>query len=90
MIKSKSQSWEPGKTVKIGNIELIVETKIPTPGDGKPDKYELRSLDGLTNYLFQPFNGLKVIEPPSVAELLETDELNRNEIIQTNLRRHGR
>jgi hypothetical protein len=86
MIKSKSQTWEKGRTVKIGSLELVITEKIPTPGDGRPDAYRLRSLDATREYRFQPYNGLVRLDPNEDVEPV-TDAINANEILSHTLRR---
>lgn len=54
------QTWEPGHTVKVGFMTLKVLEKIPTPGDGMPDKYLLESAKG-KRYEFTPHYGLEAI-----------------------------
>jgi hypothetical protein len=56
-----SKNWEPGDQVAIGYMQLIVGRRIPTPGDGKPDKWLVHSLDGTRDYHFQPYSGLKMV-----------------------------
>ncbi len=53
--------WTPDSEVKVGYMTLRVVKRIPTPGDGKPDKWALTSLDGTRDYIFAPYSGLKKI-----------------------------
>jgi hypothetical protein len=57
MIRNSRQSWEPGRTVKVGFLSLIVVAKVATPGNWLPDQYALRSAAGAF-YRFIPHNGL--------------------------------
>lgn len=60
MIKNSKQVWEVGQKVNVGFVKgLEVIRKIPTPGDGAPDAYELKSSDGKKVYRFTPHNGLE-------------------------------
>lgn len=57
MVTTSKQAWEVGNTVKIGFLSLRITAKIPTPGDWKPDAYQLVSSNG-TRYQFVPHHGL--------------------------------
>lgn len=57
MIRNSEQNWEVGSEVKVGFLTLKVTAKRPTPGDWKPDAYELVSAKGV-RYEFVPHNGL--------------------------------
>jgi hypothetical protein len=54
------QDWTPGATVKVGFLSLQVVRLIPTPGDGMPDIYELKSTRGAL-YHFTPHYGIERI-----------------------------
>lgn len=56
-IRNSDQDWSIGKTVKVGFLSLKVTKLIPTPGDYKPDAYELVAASG-ARYEFVPHNGL--------------------------------
>lgn len=57
MIKNSKQNWEPGQTVKVGFLSLVVVEKVATPGNWLPDQYALKSAAGAF-YRFIPHNGL--------------------------------
>lgn len=57
-IKNTSQNWQIGQMVKVGFMSLQVVSFIPTPGDHKPDMYELVSAKGV-RYTFTPHYGLQ-------------------------------
>mgnify|MGYP000170268429 CR=1 FL=1 len=59
--KSK-QIWEPGQSVKVGFLSLVVVEMVPTPGDGLPDAYILSSMDRRRTYRFVPHNGLERLD----------------------------
>lgn len=59
--KSSKQVWAVGSVVKVGFLSLRITAAIPTPGDHKPDAYELESLDGTKHYTFVPHHGLERI-----------------------------
>ncbi len=52
--------WTPDSEVKVGYMTLRVVKRIPTPGDGNPDKWALTSLDGTRDYVFAPYSGLRL------------------------------
>ena len=54
------QNWIPGAFVKIGFLRFTVVRRIPTPGDGLPDKWLLLGQNG-AEYEFTPYNGLQRI-----------------------------
>lgn len=58
MITESSQKWEVGQQVKVGFMRLTVTAKVPTPGDYRPDQYELVSNTGIA-YIFTPHYGLE-------------------------------
>lgn len=53
--------WAPDSIVKVGYMTLRVVKRIPTPGDGKPDQWELESVDGYKTYRFAPYSGLRLL-----------------------------
>lgn len=53
--------WTPDAIVKVGYMTLRVVKRIPTPGDGKPDQWELESVNGDRTYRFAPYSGLKLV-----------------------------
>lgn len=55
--KSK-QNWTVGSTVRVGFMVLTVVAAVPTPGDYRPDQYELVSAKGV-RYTFTPHYGLE-------------------------------
>lgn len=59
------QDWSVGKTVRVGFLDLVVLSKVATPGDHKPDAYVLTGRGGQT-YSFVPHLGLN--KHPSVEE----------------------
>lgn len=61
MIRNTRQVWEVGEAVKVGFLKLIVTAKVPTPGDHRPDAYELCSQDGTKFYRFVPHHGIERI-----------------------------
>jgi len=58
MITRSQQKWEVGQTVKVGFLTLRVTGFVPTPGDYRPDQYELESAKGV-RYVFTPHYGLE-------------------------------
>ena len=58
MIRRTRQDWREGATVKAGFMTLRVVRCIPTPNDGRPDKYELKDQRG-RRYEFTPYYGLQ-------------------------------
>ncbi len=60
MITNSKQVWEVGRTVKVGFMVLEVIEKVPTPKDGMPDVYVLKSSKGKI-YQFTPHYGLEAI-----------------------------
>ena len=58
MINNSKQTWSIGSSVKVGFLNLVVTGIIPTPGDYKPDVYELVSAKGI-KYQFIPHYGLE-------------------------------
>lgn len=64
------QTWNIGDIVKVGFVaNLIVEEKVNTIGDGKPDLYVLRSLSNDRFYSFVPHNGLTRCDSRDEARL---------------------
>jgi hypothetical protein len=60
MIKNSKQTWEAGEVVKVGFLTLRVLTKVPTPGNYKPDAYVLASANGEPRfYCFVPHFGVQ-------------------------------
>ena len=56
-ISNSKQNWSVGATVKVGFLALRV-LAIHAIKDGRPDIYDLESLDGSKKYEFIPHNGL--------------------------------
>lgn len=61
MITRTRQDWTIGAVVKVGFLSLRVVGARATPGDYRPDVYELESLDGSKRYEFTPHHGLERI-----------------------------
>lgn len=59
-ISNSKQSWAVGQAVKVGFMALTVVAMIPTPGDYRPDQYELVSAKGV-RYVFTPHFGLEKV-----------------------------
>lgn len=59
MITNTLQTWEPGHLVRIGFLNLIVVTAVPTPGDHAPDAYVLTNARRDTFYRFVPHHGIR-------------------------------
>lgn len=57
MITKSKQDWSVGSVVKVGFMTLTVVSITATPGDYKPDSYQLVSSKGI-KYEFVPHNGL--------------------------------
>jgi len=57
-ITGSKQDWSVGKTVKVGFMSLEIIGFYPTPGDYKPDVYELKNAKG-QKYTFTPHYGLE-------------------------------
>ncbi len=57
---SKNPSWNSGDVVKVGFMTLKV-LSVEVVKDGLPDIYHLTSLDGLKDYEFIPYFGLRRI-----------------------------
>ena len=57
-ITNSNQKWQIGEMVKVGFMRLMVTGLIPTPGDYRPDVYELVSQAGI-RYQFTPHYGLE-------------------------------
>lgn len=58
-ITHSKQNWAVGQTVKVGFLALQVTGFRPTPGDFRPDIYELANRDGSKTYTFTPHFGLE-------------------------------
>lgn len=56
----KSKGWEVGATVKVGFMTLKI-VGIKAIKDGRPDIYEMVSLDGSKKYEFTPHYGIERI-----------------------------
>lgn len=64
--RKAKQDWSVGAVVNVGfTTGLTVIEKIPTPGDGLPDKYILRKGDQF--YEFTPHNGMVKIDAPATC-----------------------
>ena len=61
------QDWSVGKTVSVGFLDLVVLSKVATPGDHKPDAYVLTGRTGQI-YTFIPHHGLQKQPSVDVAE----------------------
>jgi len=61
MINNSKQNWEIGKTVKVGFLSLKITGIILTPGDFRPDIYELENAKGDKRYNFTPHYGIERI-----------------------------
>ena len=57
-ISNSKQNWTVGQTVKVGFMALTISAIIPTPGDYRPDQYEMVSAKGV-KYVFTPHFGLE-------------------------------
>lgn len=57
MITKSKQDWSIGSVVKVGFMTLTVTGITATPGDYKPDSYQLVNSKGV-KYEFVPYNGL--------------------------------
>ncbi len=57
MINNSKQDWSIGQTVKVGFLQLIVQS-VRAERDGLPDIYTLRSKTSANIYEFIPHNGL--------------------------------
>lgn len=57
MITTTRQDWSIGQTVRVGFLTLTVVGVRLTPGDGRPDVYELEGPRG-ARYEFTPHFGL--------------------------------
>ena len=53
-----TQDWSEGSEVRVGFLTLRVVRKVATPGDHRPDHYELVSAKG-ARYEFTPHMGLE-------------------------------
>lgn len=60
-ISNSTQNWEPGQTVKVGFLSLVVVQCIPTPGDYAPDAYLLTNQARSQMYRFVPHKGVERI-----------------------------
>ena len=61
MINNSTQSWQVGEVVQVGFMRLRITSKIPTPGNHKPDEYMLCGLGNNAdrNYKFTPHHGIE-------------------------------
>jgi hypothetical protein len=59
-IKTSTQNWKVGETVKVGFLYLRITGIRLTPNDFKPDVYELVNNNG-TQYEFTPHYGLQKV-----------------------------
>lgn len=57
-ISNSRQNWTVGQAVKVEFMQLTVTGFVPTPGDYRPDQYELVSAKGV-KYTFTPHFGLE-------------------------------
>jgi len=53
------QDWTVGSTVKVGFMTLTVVRKVPTPGDFRPDVFQLVNSKNGKKYEFTPHFGLQ-------------------------------
>ncbi|MDB6104084.1 MAG: hypothetical protein JWO52_4083 [Gammaproteobacteria bacterium] len=58
MVRNSKQTWEVGRTVKVGFLPFKIVAAIPTPNDSLPDLYFLTNLAGDKLYQFIPHQGL--------------------------------
>lgn len=56
--RKAQQDWSEGSEVRVGFLTLRVVRKVATPGDYRPDYYELVSATGV-RYEFTPYMGLE-------------------------------
>jgi len=57
-MRKSTQDWNDGATVRVGFLTLRVVRKVATPGDWRPDYYELVGANG-ARYEFTPHHGLE-------------------------------